>query len=204
MSLARRAFPSLGERELDRLLKGRCFQALLPKWQRKLGAPKVGESFQELYERARTSEQHDQQYRGGAATPLERTLQAVWGWFNWWVGQQGNHSHGKRLASIECFKCGKQGHVWRHCPDREDKSEAQGKSKQPPASAATVGAMETSPISSGNGSGKFVSSLSDEQLQEILTSRHCLKEQTLLDAQVSTVVAHGPTAAAGGTLELDM
>lgn len=37
------------------------FQALLPKWQRKFGAPKVGETFKELYDRARTCERHDQQ-----------------------------------------------------------------------------------------------------------------------------------------------
>lgn len=48
MTLAKKAFPSLGAKELDRLLKGRFFQALLPKWQRKLGAPKVAESFNEL------------------------------------------------------------------------------------------------------------------------------------------------------------
>lgn len=63
MSLARKAFPSLGEKELDRLLKGRFFQAVLPKWQRKLGAPKVEESFNQLYERARTLERHDMQYQ---------------------------------------------------------------------------------------------------------------------------------------------
>jgi hypothetical protein len=63
MSLARKAFPSLGSKELDRLLKGRFFQALLPRWQRKLGAPKVGESFSELYERARICERHDKQYQ---------------------------------------------------------------------------------------------------------------------------------------------
>ena len=39
MSLARKAFPMLGEKELDRMLKGRFFQALQSKWQRKLGAP---------------------------------------------------------------------------------------------------------------------------------------------------------------------
>ena len=47
MSLAKKAF------ERDRLLKGRFFQALVPRWQRKLGAPKVTESFTELYEHAR-------------------------------------------------------------------------------------------------------------------------------------------------------
>ena len=52
MSLAKRAFPSLGVTEHDRLLKADFFLALLPKWQQKLGAPKVEESFNELYERA--------------------------------------------------------------------------------------------------------------------------------------------------------
>ena len=63
ITLGKKAFPTLGTKELDRLLKGKFFQALLPKWQRKLGAPNLGDSFNALYERARTCEQHDQQYR---------------------------------------------------------------------------------------------------------------------------------------------
>ena len=39
--VAKRAFPTLVGKDLDRLMKGRFFQALLPKWQRKLGAPKM-------------------------------------------------------------------------------------------------------------------------------------------------------------------
>ena len=38
-TLGRRAFLSVGAKEFDRMLKGRLYQALLPKWQRKLGAP---------------------------------------------------------------------------------------------------------------------------------------------------------------------
>ena len=53
--LAKRAFPTITGKEFDRLLKGRFFQALLPHWQRKLGAPKTEESFDELFARARTS-----------------------------------------------------------------------------------------------------------------------------------------------------
>ena len=49
-TLGRRAFPSVGAKEFDRMLKGRFYQALLPKWQRKLGAPKLEESFTELYD----------------------------------------------------------------------------------------------------------------------------------------------------------
>ena len=63
MTLGKKAFPTLETTKLDRLLKGRFFQALLPKWQRKLGAPRLGESFNALYERARTAERHEQQYR---------------------------------------------------------------------------------------------------------------------------------------------
>ena len=50
--LGHRTFPSVKGRDLDRLLKGRFFQALLPQWQRKLGALKMEETFQELYNRA--------------------------------------------------------------------------------------------------------------------------------------------------------
>ena len=47
------------------MLKGRFYQALLPKWQRKLGAPKL-ESFTELYDQARMLEQHEKQYQASA------------------------------------------------------------------------------------------------------------------------------------------
>ena len=42
--LGRKAFPSITGKEFDRLLKGRFYQALLVKWQRKLGPPKADES----------------------------------------------------------------------------------------------------------------------------------------------------------------
>ena len=54
--LGHRAFPSVKGRDLDRLLKG---QALHPRWQRKLGAPKLEETFQELFDRARMFEQRE-------------------------------------------------------------------------------------------------------------------------------------------------
>ena len=59
--LARKAFPDSGAKEFDRMLKGCYYQALLPKWQRKLGAPKTGETFEDLYARTRAMERHDQQ-----------------------------------------------------------------------------------------------------------------------------------------------
>ena len=54
--LGQKAFPSSQEKEFDRMLKGRFFQALHVKWQRKLGAPKPQETFRKLYNRARTLE----------------------------------------------------------------------------------------------------------------------------------------------------
>ena len=64
-SLARRAFPELrGGKDFDRLLKGQFFQALLLKWQWKLGAPKPEETF---YDRARMLEEHELQYVASAA-----------------------------------------------------------------------------------------------------------------------------------------
>ena len=61
--VAKRAFPSLVGKGLDRLHKGRYFQALDPRWQRKLGAPKPEESFDELFNRARVVERREQQYK---------------------------------------------------------------------------------------------------------------------------------------------
>ena len=53
LKMVRRAFPTVREDEFNRLLKGRFFQVLHVKWQRKIGAPKPEESFQDLYNRAR-------------------------------------------------------------------------------------------------------------------------------------------------------
>ena len=63
-------------KELDRLLKGRFFQALNVKWQRKLGAPKPDESFYALYDRARALESREKQYSAGSekTTPSDRPL----------------------------------------------------------------------------------------------------------------------------------
>ena len=66
-NLGRKAFPRMREEEFDRLLKGRFFQALHSKWQRKLAAPKPNETFSELYDRARTLEKHERQISATAA-----------------------------------------------------------------------------------------------------------------------------------------
>ena len=70
--LGRKAFPGVTGKEFDRLLKGRFFQALHQKWQRKLGAPKPGDTFQDLYDRARILEKHHQQISNTASNREKR------------------------------------------------------------------------------------------------------------------------------------
>ena len=66
--LGHKAFPSLEGRDFDRMTKGRFFQALHTRWQRKLGAPCPEETFSQLFERARMFEQHEKQYSEAAAS----------------------------------------------------------------------------------------------------------------------------------------
>ena len=54
----RKAFPESRAKEFDCMLKGHFYQALSPKWQCKLRAPKTDETFEDLYARARAMEQH--------------------------------------------------------------------------------------------------------------------------------------------------
>lgn len=57
--LGRKAFPTSRMKEFHRIVMAMFYQA---KWQRKLGAPKTTQTFEELYAHARTLERHDQQY----------------------------------------------------------------------------------------------------------------------------------------------
>ena len=66
--LARKAFPSMEGRVFDRMLKGRFYQALHPRWQRKLSAPKPEETFGQLFERARMLEQNERQFTASTAS----------------------------------------------------------------------------------------------------------------------------------------
>ncbi len=120
--LGRKAFPMSGHNEFDRMLKGQFYQALLPKWQRKLGAPKTTESFEKLFARARTLERHDQQFNTGrsdakppkgksshlndSARRLEELPQK----------DQPDRGVGKYTWKRGCFHCGDMGHIQRNCP----------------------------------------------------------------------------------------
>ena len=97
--LGRRAFPSMNEKEFDRLIKGRFFQALLVKWQRKLEAPKPGETFHELYNRAQMMKQYEKQYAASAAAHSDQSSKK-----NDRIRQTATSSPKSELARLEPLK----------------------------------------------------------------------------------------------------
>ena len=108
--LCRKAFPSIGGKEFDRFLKGRFFQALLPKWQKKLGAPKSSDSFSDLYDRTRTLERHEKQFADSAAgrkksttTSSERSTRSSG---NPAEKEDPGHSHANRKMTLLHGACG--------------------------------------------------------------------------------------------------
>lgn len=63
-----RLFQGLLARTLIDCSKARFYQALLVKWQRKLGCPKPDEGFHDLLGRARMLEEHEKQFTASALT----------------------------------------------------------------------------------------------------------------------------------------
>ena len=135
-----KAFPTSSMKEFDRIVKGRFYQALLPKWQRKLGAPKTTETFEELYARARMLERHDQQYganRGESKQPKHTSsrggelqvspdVQNEPSLKGQTVKASGGRSTGRHGGRRGCFHCGELSHIQRNCPQL--KPEAVGRS----------------------------------------------------------------------------
>ena len=175
--LAKRAFPAITGKDFDRLLKGRFFQALLPRWQRKLGAPKPDESFDELFSRARTTERREQQYsevageRSDSQREAKKVERASTQPQNKEQNSQGNNSETRRSENRrsgqgpQCHACHRFGHIARNCRFRHRRSaEAPGRSQDSNSRLVTSAA-----------------GLSDEQLEEELTKRRIDKEQELVD-----------------------
>jgi hypothetical protein len=78
--LGRKAFPSITGKDFDRFLKGRFYQALIVKWQRKLGPPKADESFYDLFACARLLEEYKKQYQASRSPFSVSEPQGSWKW----------------------------------------------------------------------------------------------------------------------------
>ena len=183
---ARKAFPSLIGKEHDRLMKGRFFQSLAPRWQRKLGAPKVDESFDELFNRARTTERREQQYCEAAeerkdsqqkskrvekAPTQPRKEQAAKASADSEKKRDSSQSSNKRGQGPQCHNCHRFGHIAKFCWDKQKRgAEAPGKQKD----------SKTRLVS--------VDELSDRELEQELSKRRLEKEQQLASASAESSV----------------
>ena len=165
LKLAKRAFPTITGKDFDRLLKGRFFQALLPCWQRKLGAPKPDESFDELFARAHTTERREEQHSNDSQSKNKKvekqsTQPAKE------PDEQAPSESRKQGQSIQCRACHRFGHIAKFCKYKQKKSaEAPGKSKESSSHVMTM-----------------VKQLSSAELEQELSKCRLDGEQELLDA----------------------
>ena len=178
--LGHKAFPSLEGRDFDRMMKGRFFQALHTRWQRKLGAPRPEETFSQLFERARMFEQHEKQYSEAAASRSDQRPKKA-GSSKPVPNSTQDSRPPKQVKPVDasvqpsvqkprlCHVCQQPGHLARHCPDR-NKKEALGRSTKTVSRTSCLAAEES----------KSCDDLSDEQLESILAQRRLHKERQLL------------------------
>ena len=190
--LGRKAFPSSKGKEFDRLLKGRFFQALHVKWQRKLGAPKPQETFRELYDRARTLEQHEKQYVASATSRNdgqksrrkdEHSNRPSW---------KNDNKH-KERSEAEQESPQSTGSGSR--PDRrhnpEGKHGTAHREYRPQRDAESNNAPEAPGRSDGSrtaivGQDSRLEDLTDEQLESLLAQRRLQREQQLFTEASTT------------------
>jgi len=166
--LGRKAFPCITGKDFDRLLKGRFYQALLVKWQHKLGCPKPDEGFHELLGRARMLEEHEKQFALSAQSRNENKKGSGNG-----SRRQGKPTDKKEPSSSSpivksrekelevrtprCYRCKQIGHLRKDCPR---KSEAPRHSTQ----GVVTGSV-------GAGLPVQVEDLTESQLENLLAER---------------------------------
>ena len=196
-SAARKAFPSLIGKEHDRLMKGRFFQSLLPKWQRKLGAPKTDETFEDLFNRARTVEKHDEQYSQSAADKSDNRKKSSSNKAESQskAGSENSGGGAKESApqnyqkSVVCFNCEQPGHIARNCWKPRRRSEATGRHGGNPNSNKVL---------------VTVAEMSDSQLEQELADRKLAREEQILADSSSVSTVNVIEGAVGPTLMLEL
>ena len=181
--LGHKAFPAAEGREFDRLLKGRFYQALHPRWQRKLNAPRTDETFTQLFERARMLEHHEKQFTASAACRADTQ-----GKKSRPSGQTGGGKAPSQRAqkpqdstpaagttpkfTRTCYVCHEAGHLARNCPTHRNPTlESPGRSANEPAtrtSAIEAHGTDAQP------------ELTEEELEFLLARCRLQKEQQLL------------------------
>ena len=162
--------------------------------------------FRDLYERARTAERHEKQFKASAAsrqetsTPRPRNrsnpVKTVESEVS--VSQRPNPNRGVRPTNRPCFSCKQPGHFARNCPDKKQSSEARGRTLPGPPSQSAVRAVEAASV---------VSSLTTQQLEELLAERRLQEESKGLEdntasVSVVTVETSEEVAAIGPTMLL--
>ena len=194
-------------------MKGRFFQALLPKWQRKLGAPKTDESFDELFSRARTMECREQQYndiadeRKGKDKAKKADSEPNRGKGSdsrSKVPNEDSDSNSRKPISgksayrqgqqqhIQCRACGQYGHIARNCSQkRRQGAESPGRQD----SGTTAKPKDSLQVHS-------VADYSNKELEQELTRRKLDKEQQLADEPTKSV--NVVTGAVGSAYLLDV
>ncbi len=190
-ALGHKAFPLIQGREFDRLLKGRCFQALHVKWQRKLGVPKPEETFPELYDRARVLEHHEKQYEKSAATRsgISRSNYRTKEWTNTKSQLEGPRVDPLKSSKV-CFHCKQAGHIARDCPQRGRQPEAPGRSQ---GSRGITGRKPGSTVSASHSNAvdvtqefnlveilPVIDNLSVQELEALLTEKRLQAERNKL------------------------
>ena len=186
--LGRKAFPAIEGKEFDRLLKGRLYQALHPRWQRKLNAPRPDETFAQLFERARMLEQHEKQFTASAAcrteTPSKKSKPSVQAGGSrpppTTVSQKSHKSQESVPAQVSaskfvrlCHVCREPGHFARNCPIRSKNSKLESPGRSMNGSAARTSSVEVKETIEQK-------ELTEEELEFLLARCRLQKEQQML------------------------